>query len=95
LLDALGNAEEDLEIRHAVLAVLSMLGRHAASAKTALLLTVQDRKEHLFLRIKAIDALVQVAPDDPATNKLLVDRARDPAEIGMLRGKAEQAVARV
>jgi hypothetical protein len=95
LLDALGNAEEDLEIRHAVLAVLSMLGRHAASAKTALLLAVQDRKEHLFLRIKAIDALVQVAPDDPATNKLLVDRARDPAEIGMLRGKAEQAVARV
>ena len=93
LLSAFRNASEDLEIRHAALAVLALLGERAASAAPGLRLAIQDRKEHLFLRMKAIDTLVQAAAHDPETVQLLVDRAQDPAEIELLRGKASQAAA--
>jgi hypothetical protein len=93
LLDELGDANQDLEIRHAVLAALTLLGRDAADAKAALSRVLLDRQEHLFLRVKAIDTLASIAPEDPATAKLLVDRAGDPAEIGLLRTKAGEAAA--
>jgi hypothetical protein len=94
LLSAFANANEDLEVRHAVLSLLARLDRAtAAPAKTELQLAIQDRREHLFLRIKAIDALLQAAPDDPRTVTLLVGRAQDPAEAGLLRDKAAQSAA--
>jgi hypothetical protein len=93
LLSAFRNASEDLEIRHAALAVFALLGEHAAPAVPGLRFAIQDRKEHLFLRMKAIDTLVQTAAHDPETVQLLVDRARDPAEIELLRGRASQAAA--
>jgi hypothetical protein len=86
---------EDLEIRHAVLTVFVLLGSHAAGAVPGLRLAIQNRKEHLFLRIKAIDALVAVAPRDPATIQLLIDKSRDAAESGLLRDRASQAVAKL
>jgi hypothetical protein len=86
---------EDLEIRHAVLTVFLLLGSHAAGAVPGLRLAVQNRKEHLFLRIKAIDALMAAAPHDPATIQLLIDKSRDAAESGLLRDRASQAVAKL
>ena len=85
---------EDLEIRHAVLTVFLLLGSHAAGAVPGLRLAIQNRKEHLFLRIKAIDALMAAAPNDPATIQLLIDKSRDAAESGLLRDRASQAVAK-
>jgi hypothetical protein len=93
LLDVFHNESEDLELRHAALAVFSLLGHHAAAALAGLRFAIQNRKEHLFLRLKAIDALVRTAPHDPGTVQLLVDRARDSAEIELLRDKASQVVA--
>lgn len=95
LLSAFQKSGEDLEIRHAVLALFLLLGRHAASAAPGLRHAIQDRKEHLFLRIKAIDVLVAAAPDDPASVQLLVDKAGDPAESGLLRDRAAQAVTKL
>jgi len=85
---------EDLEIRHAVLTVILLLGSHATGAVPGLRLAIQNRKEHLFLRIKAIDALMAAAPNDPATIQLLIDKSRDAAESGLLRDRASQAVAK-
>ncbi len=93
LLNAFHTAHEDLEIRHAALAVFSLLGEYARPAVPELRRAIRDRKEHLFLRLKAIDVLVQAAPQDAGTVQLLVDRAQDPAEIGVLRARASQIAA--
>ncbi|MCL4179108.1 MAG: hypothetical protein KJ072_15370 [Verrucomicrobia bacterium] len=93
LLSAFRNANEDLEVRYAVLALLSRLERHAAPATAELRSAILNRKEHLFLRIRAIDVLLRAGPDDPATLQILADRAQDPAEAGVLRTKAAEAAA--
>jgi hypothetical protein len=94
LLSVFQKPGEDLEIRHAVLTLFLLLGSHAAAAVPELRLAIQNRKEHLFLRIKAIDALMAAAPNDPATIQLLIDKAGDPAESGLLRNRASQALAK-
>jgi hypothetical protein len=78
-----------------VLTVFLLLGNHAAAAIPGLRLAIQTRKEHLFLRIKAIDALMAAAPNDPASRQLLIDKSRDAAESGLLRERAARAVAKL
>ena len=93
LLNAFRNANEDLEVRYAVLALLSRLERHAAPATADLRSTILNRQEHLFLRIRAIDVLLLAGPHDPATAQILADRAHDEAEAAVLRKHAAEAVA--
>jgi hypothetical protein len=95
LLSAFQKPGEDLEIRHAVLAVLTLLGPNAASAAPGLRHAIEDRKEHLFLRIKALDAMAAAAPEDPASVQLLVDKSKDRAENEQLRSRASQALAKL
>jgi hypothetical protein len=95
LLGALERESEDLEVRHAALALIGLLGRDAGrNAVPGLQCILRERREHLFLRLKALEALLAAAPVDSETWGMLAGMARDPAESGVLRVKIAEAMAR-
>lgn len=87
LAEALRNIGHEVEGRYGALQTLMRLREVAGASQPALLDTVNDPTEYLFLRIHSLDLLATVFPCS-RTSSAMLERLTDPQEPELLRLRA-------
>ena len=92
LAQALLDTGHDVDGRCGALKVLGRLKDAARAAHPALLNTLNDRADYLFLRMACLELLAAMSPDS-RTSRALLERLADPEETALLRLRAGHALA--
>jgi hypothetical protein len=92
LAQALRDVGHDADGRYGALQALTQLKEVAGASQPALLATLNNRTDYLFLRIGSLELLAAMSPDS-LTSRTFLERLTDPEEPEILRVHAGHALA--